>query len=144
MRQEDGVFSPDEHWFAYSSNESGRDEIYLQPYPPVPNVKFQITRGGGHSPLWVPGGKELIFVNGGALFSVSIETQPSPRFSDSKKLPIVGFVDGSHRQYDVTPDGTQFILVFPPGQSVADAGPPPQVQAALGWFEELKTKAASR
>jgi serine/threonine-protein kinase len=144
MRQEDGAFSPDERWFLYDSNESGRDEIYLQPYPPVPNVKFQITRDGGHGPLWVPGGKELIFANGNSLFSVGIETQPSPRFVDSKKLPIIGFVDGFHRQYDITPDGNQFIVVLPPGQNVADAGPPPQVEAVLGWFEQLKVKRAAR
>ena len=147
MRQQNGVFSPDERWVLYESEESGRAEIYLQPYPPVPNVKFQITRDGGSSPLWSPGGKELFFVNGESLYSVSIETQPSPRFSDKVKLPVTGFIQPAgnfSRQYDITPDGNQFVMILPPGQTIADAGPPPQIQAVIGWFETLKTKAAPR
>jgi serine/threonine protein kinase/Tol biopolymer transport system component len=147
-RQHNAQLSPDGRWLLYESDESGRAEVYLQPYPPVPNVKFQISRGGGHSPLWSPSGKELFFVSGGALFSVSFETQPSPSFSEKIRLPVPAFiqpeVDPSNRQYDVTLDGQEFVMILPPGESVADTGPPPQVQAVVGWFEKLKSKAATR
>jgi hypothetical protein len=53
-------------------------------------------------------------------------------------------VDPSNRQYDVTIDGQEFVMILPPGESVADTGPPPQVQAVVGWFEKLKSKAATR
>jgi Tol biopolymer transport system component len=140
-RQQNASFSADGRWVLYESEESGRAEIYLQPYPLLPNVKFQLTRDGGHSPLWSPGGKEAFFVNGGKLFSIGIETQPSPRFTEKVQLPTMTFIqpDGLfNRQYDITPDGTQFVMLLPPGQTAGDAGPPPQIQGVLGWFEKLQ------
>jgi eukaryotic-like serine/threonine-protein kinase len=141
-RQQNGQFSPDGHWVLYESEESGRPEIYIQPYPHVLNVKFQLTRDGGRDPLWAPNGKEVFFVNDGKLFSIGIETQPSPRFTEKVQLPITGFVvpDGIfNRQYDITPDGKQFIMLLPPAEvTQQDAGPPPQIQAVLGWFQELQ------
>ena len=144
-RQQNAVFSPDGRWVIYESDESGRSEIYLQPYPPSPNVKFQITRDGGSHPMWI--GKEVLFVNGGTLFSVGIETQPSPRFSEKVRLPITGFIQAagsSNRNYDVTSDGQQFVMNFPPGQTAADSGPPAQIQAVLGWFQELQQTVVSK
>jgi serine/threonine-protein kinase len=145
-RQQNAMFSPDGRWVLYESEESGRSEIYLQPYPRIPNVKFQLTRDGGHSPLWSPNGKEVLFVSGGNLFSIGIETQPSPRFSEKVRLPIMGFIqpDGLfNRQYDITPDG-KFLMILPPEQTTRDASPPAQIQAVLGWFEELQKTGAEK
>jgi eukaryotic-like serine/threonine-protein kinase len=146
MRQRNAVFSPDGRWVLYESDESGKMEVYIQPYPPVPSVKFQVTRDGGHSPVWSPSnGKEVFFVKDGNLFSVAVETQPSPSFSMPVKLPITGFIQPEGvRQYDVTPDGKQFVMIVPPQQSTGDAGPPPQIQVVLNWFEELKQMAAEK
>src|SRR5262249_33482185 len=68
--QGSAMFSIDERWIAYESNESGRYEVYVQPYPPT-GAKFQITREGGHHPLWSRDGKELLFVRNSRLFSVN-------------------------------------------------------------------------
>jgi serine/threonine-protein kinase len=150
MQQRNAGFSPDGRWVLYESDESGKTEVYLQPYPPVPNVKFQVTREGGHSPVWSPANsKELFFVKDGNLFSVGVETQPSPSFSVPVKLPIGGFfqpqgVPTMNRQYDITPDGKQFVMIIPPQQSGGDAAPPPQIQVVLNWFEELKQMAAEK
>src|SRR5262249_38940792 len=56
-----GRFSPDGKWVAYQSNESGRSEVYVQPFP-GPGAKFQISTDGGANPLWRRDGKELFFL----------------------------------------------------------------------------------
>jgi hypothetical protein len=78
---------------------------------------------------------------------MKIRTQPSVTFTSPVPLPISGFVQGdepSHRNYDFASDG-RFIMVFPPGTTeVKGSGPPPQIQAVLNWFEELKQLGADR
>jgi Tol biopolymer transport system component len=149
-RQRNAAFSPDGRWVLYESDESGQWEVFIQPYPPVPDVKFQVTQDGGHSPLWSPANlKELFFVKDGSLFSVAVETQPSPNFSMPVRMPIAGFIQPEGdlrvvRQYDITPDGKQFVMIIPPQQSTGDSGPPPQIQVVLNWFEELKQMAAEK
>ncbi|TDI47921.1 MAG: hypothetical protein E2P02_01995 [Acidobacteria bacterium] len=54
------MFSPDGEWMAYSSNESGQREVYVQPYP-GPGGKWQISTNGGHEPVWNPEGGELFY-----------------------------------------------------------------------------------
>jgi hypothetical protein len=56
-----GQFSPDGHWLAYTSNESGRDEVYVRPFPDA-GGKYQVSTGGGSQPRWRPDGKELFYV----------------------------------------------------------------------------------
>jgi len=139
-----GEFSPDGRWLAYQSNETGRYEVYAQPFPAT-GAKFQITRGGStdnHHPLWSPDGKELFYVNDGRLFSVAIQTQPGLTFANPVPLPITGFTQAvtTARQYDITPDGKQFIVVLPPGQGTGNARPTVPIQIVLNWFEDLKQR----
>ena len=71
--------SPDGRWLAYESDETGRMEIYVQPFPGT-GGKFQITKDGGTYPLWSRDGKELFYLNLGRLFSVAFARS---RLSDS-------------------------------------------------------------
>ena len=57
----DPRISPDGRWIAYVSNETGRNEVYVRPYPDVDDGKWQISTDGGEEPLWHPGGRELFF-----------------------------------------------------------------------------------
>ena len=82
-------FSPDGRWLAYISNESGRNEIYAQPYP-GPGGKRQISTEGGTEPVWNPNGRELFYRSGDKMMAVDIATQPS--FSTGK--PHVLFEGG--------------------------------------------------
>lgn len=137
-------FSPDGRWLAYPSSESGRYEVYVQPFPAT-GAKYQITKGGSipnHHPIWSPDGKELFYVSAGRLFSVAIQTQPSFRFANPVPLPITGFqrAMADIRNYDITPDGKRFIVVFPPGENPAEPNRPVQIQVVLNWFEELKRR----
>ena len=67
-------FSPDGHWIAYSSNESGRSEVYVQPFP-GPGGKWQTSTEGGNWPVWAPSGRELFYLNGSKIMGVAVTTQ---------------------------------------------------------------------
>jgi Tol biopolymer transport system component len=127
-------FSHDGKWFAYQSNESGRYEIYVQPFPAT-GEKVQVTRDGGMRPVWSADDRELFFDDGARLFSVPLQTQPAVRAGEATALPISGFVQlpaNARRQWDMTADGKQFLLMFPGGLDV---------RVVPKWFADLKSRA---
>jgi Tol biopolymer transport system component len=131
--QHSSRFSPDGHWIAYVSDETGRLEVFVQPYP-LTGAKFQITKNGGGHPLWSPDGKYLYYDNGRQMYSLQIETQPAFKAGDPVPLPVSGFIQGAgnnRRQYDLTPDGKQFLMMFPS---------PLQIRTIPNWFSELKQR----
>jgi serine/threonine-protein kinase len=144
--QWDSTFSPDGRWLAYSSYESGAFQVYVQPFPKT-GAKHRITQDGGSFPLWSPDGKELFYLNGGRLMGMDITTEPAFAFGNEQALlGIQGFLifaglAGRARPYDITPDGRQFLLVFPSDSedSVA-ATTDEQINIVLNWFEELKER----
>ena len=94
ISETDPEISPDGRWLAYESNESGRLEIYVRPFPDVQSGRWQISRDGGTRPLWARNGRELYFMAGGlynsaagsALMVVSVETSPAFRASNPQQL----------------------------------------------------------
>lgn len=106
-------FSPDGKWIAYSSDETGRLEVYVCPFP-MTGAKFRVsTEGGGHA-LWSPDGKKIYFDNGGQLFASTVRTAPAFSAGPPVALPVKGFIQGPlRRQYDMLPDGKQFLMLFP-------------------------------
>ena len=132
-------FSPDGRWLAYVSDESGRYEIYVQPFP-GPGGKWQISTDGGTEPRWAGNG-ELFYRSGDKMMGV--ETTLKPSFSAGK--PKVIF-EGQYvptvatkASYDVTPDGQRFLMVKESKQESAAT----QINVVLNWFEELKQKVPS-
>ncbi len=107
------VFSPDSRWIAYVSNESGRDEVYLQAFP-GPSEKRQVSTDGGSEPLWARTGRELFYRDGRKLLAVPIST--SPEFKVGRPRPLfeaaydLGLPLG-HTNYDVTADGQRFLMI---------------------------------
>lgn len=73
-----GEISPDGHWLAYQSNESGSFEIYLRPFPRVDNGKWQVSSGGGIQPAWSPAGNELFYFSPRGLLAVPVRFAPTP------------------------------------------------------------------
>jgi eukaryotic-like serine/threonine-protein kinase len=131
--QHSSRFSPDGHWIAYISDETGRHEVFVQPFP-VTGTKYQITKNGGGHPLWSPDGKQLFFDNNQRMFSVQVQTQPSFTAGDPQPLPISGFIQGTgnnRRQYDMTSDGKQFLMMFPV---------PDEIHVNGNWFDELNRR----
>jgi len=132
-------FSPDGEWIAYSSDETGRREIFVQPYP-GPGGKWQISTEGGQEPVWNPRGGELFYRSGTRIMAVDIDTEASfsagkPRMLfDGPYLPT----SASFPWWDVSPDGERFLMLKP---VESQTSAPTEIQIVLNWFEELKTKA---
>jgi Tol biopolymer transport system component len=131
-------FSPDGHWLAYVSDESGRSEIYVQPYP-GPGGKWQISTEGGTETVWNRNGRELFYRSGNKMMAVDIATQPGfivgkPRMVfEGPYMPTPATLPN----YDVSPDGQRFLMVKPNEQAQAA---PTQINVVLNWFEELTQK----
>jgi serine/threonine-protein kinase len=130
-------FSPDGRWLAYVSNETGRNEIYVQSYP-GPGGKWQISTEGGTEPAWNRNGRELFYRSGDKMMAVEIASQPG--FSAGKPRMLF---EGQYASapfpttnYDVSPDAQRFLMIKPSEQEAATT----QINIVLNWFEELKQK----
>ncbi len=135
------TFSPDGRWLAYSSNESGRREIIVQPYP-GPGGKWQISTDGGQEPLWNPKGGELFYRNGNRIMAVQVDVKSG--FSASKpRMLFEGpyLPGGGFPFYDVSPDGQRFLMLKPLESQTSG---PTQIHVVLNWFEELKRLVPSK
>jgi serine/threonine protein kinase/Tol biopolymer transport system component len=132
-------FSPDGHWLAYISNESGRYEVYVQAYP-GPGGKYQISTDGGTEPVWNPKGRELFYRNGNKMMAVEITSQPTFKAGAPRMLFEGQFEPGPFQiaNYDVSPDGQRFLMIKPDEQSSSSS--PTQIVVVQNWFEELKQK----
>jgi eukaryotic-like serine/threonine-protein kinase len=112
--QHSSRFSPDGRWLAYVSGESGSLQVYVEPFP-GPGARVQVTKAGGGHPLWAPDQKALFFDNGGQMFTVAVNTAAVFSAGTPVALPITGFIQGPlRRQYDMTPDGRRFLMMFRP------------------------------
>jgi Tol biopolymer transport system component len=113
FNEQDGVFSPDGRWVAYRSDESGRDEIYVQAFP-LSGAKFQISTGGGTEPTWRNDGSELFYRSAdGNLMAVPVKSGATFETGVSKSLfpvTVAGGGTGRHN-YAVSNDGQRFLVV---------------------------------
>jgi len=131
-------FSPDGRWLAYASDESGRYEIYVQPYP-GPGGKWQISTEGGTEPMWNPNGREMFYRSGRKMMAVDIATRPGFAAGKPRVLFEGEYVPTplTFPNYDVSPDGQHFLMLKP---AEAAEGAPSQINVVLNWFEELKRR----
>jgi serine/threonine protein kinase len=128
----------------YTSNETGRGNIYVQPFPPT-GAKYQISKDIGYDPIWSPDGKELFYALGpGQTVVVSITTQPIFTFSNPVSVPHGGRSENGPnvigRNSDIISDGKRFVGVIDSGSTPSAAVPAPQIQVVLNWLEELKQR----
>ncbi|HLQ78962.1 MAG TPA: hypothetical protein VK210_16505 [Terriglobia bacterium] len=106
--------SPNERWLAYVSDETGRFEVYVQPLQET-GTKIQLTKDGGEHPVWAPDGREIYYNRGDRLYSISVNLENSLTIGKPTALPISGFIqDVGRRQFEITADGKQFLMLFPP------------------------------
>jgi serine/threonine protein kinase/Tol biopolymer transport system component len=129
-------FSPDGRWLAYISDESGRYEIYVQPYP-GPGGKRQISSEGGTEPTWNPSGGELFYRNGNKMMAVEVTTQPSFVAGKPQMLFEGPYATTAltNPNYAVSSDGKRFLMLKSAEQGEAE---PTQIKLVLNWTEELK------
>jgi serine/threonine protein kinase len=109
-------FSPDGHFVAYQSDESGRFEVYVRPFPPG-DAKWTISTNGGTAPKWNSSGHELFFVEGEKLMAVPVESRPSFKLGLPVQLFSGGTVHASLQDvisgalYDPAPGGQRFVVI---------------------------------
>jgi len=140
FRELSPVFSPDGRWLAYVSDESGKNEVYVQPYPQL-DQRWPVSTGGGVEPAWSPKGNEIFYRTGpraSILMAVPVRTEPRFEVGQPKKLfekpPGLYQAEamGAHQNYDVWPDGERFLF------NKMERGPPlTSIRVVLNWQLEL-------
>ena len=126
-RFSDGLsaFSPDGNWLAYESTESGRPELYVQPYP-GPGGRVQVSTDGGGHPVWNANGRELFYRNGEKMMVVPIEMKPSFK-AGSPRVLFQGRYWSAGHDYDISPAGDRFYLI--------QEGPAPsEIRVIQNWL----------
>jgi len=132
--------SPNGHWIAYTSNETGSPQILVQSFPDPSKGKSQVSHTGGIFPRWRRDGKELYYVENGRIFVVPVTTTGAFEFGPSSDLfgQVVlgqgppGYLTGPAYPYDVTPDGQRFLVSSFP---LPDPGAP--ITVVTNWTARL-------
>ncbi len=136
--EEHGRFSPDGRWVAYTSNESGTQEVYVQPFPAT-GAKFQLSSGGGREPHWRRGGSELFYIGTDrTLMAVPVKLSPTGFQAEQPKrlfpMSILStFIIGW--SYEVSNDGERFLTPVIP-----DGGSAPPLTVELNWQAMLNVR----
>ena len=129
-------FSPDGRWMAYVSDESGRDDVYVRPYP-GPGGKWLISQEGGTEPVWARNGKQLFYRRQNQVWKVDVRTDTSFTAGKPRLLfEALRFAWGwPSRSWDISPDGQRFLMVK---QEERKPQPVTEMILVLNWFEDLR------
>jgi Tol biopolymer transport system component len=133
------ALSPDGRWLAYQSNESGRSEIYVRPFPNLEGGKWQLSEGGGEEPRWTQDGRTLFFLGPKNLMATTVEAAAEFSFRPPQSVleRAKYYFPGGPRQYGLSPDAQRLLLIK--AALVADPDQaPPRIVVVTNWFEELK------
>ena len=134
------ALSPDGHWLAYASDETGRFEIYLQPFP-GPGPRTQISRAGGNEPLWAHNGKELFFREPADKLMVATLSNGVVTGTPRVLFALPSWTGQVFRtNYDVSPDDQQFVMIRSSTANPANR----RIHVVLNWQEELKQRVPPR
>ena len=140
--------SPDGRWIAYESDESGRSEVFVRPFPEVDQGRWQVSTEGGEAPRWAKNGRELFFDASGrdgrprSFWSSTI--QPGGTFVAGKPTLFATSVSANVRSpgYDVAPDGRLLIHANESRLTAVAEASRPHVVVVQHWFDELKARAS--
>ena len=134
-------WSPDGRWIAYSSDESGREEVYVLPFP-LTGQRWRISTNGGGEPLWSLDGQALFYRGGGRVWTAAVRTTPIFSAGAPRALFADTFVESPNTVtgYSVTRDGTRFLFAQP----VQPDPPITHLQFVVNWFTELRRAAAAK
>jgi serine/threonine-protein kinase len=139
------TFSPDGKWLAYTSNESGRDEVYVRPFPRTEAAPRLISVNGGLGPVWAPDGLTLYY-RGASGELMAVSTTLTPGFTAARPRALFRYAglfrpSGTAPAYDIHPDGRRFIMVTEGERSPNERA---QIKVVLNWFDELRQVEPSR
>ena len=136
------ALSPDGRWLAYTSDESGRNEVYVRPYPNVDAGRWQVSQAGGSSPHWSHTGRELFYENG-AKALVAAAVVPGVTFTVGAQVTLFntsGFAGAPplFLYYDVAPDDERFVFFRRPTDNGAVTVDP--LVQIVNWGIEVRAK----
>jgi serine/threonine-protein kinase len=126
-------FSPDGKWVAYTSNESGADQVFVRPFP-GPGGRTQVSVNTGTEPVWAPDGKRLFYFNGSDLMAATVSTAGDFVVTARERLFTADVTPGGiHANYDVARDGHHFIMIRNPEGSG-------DVTVVLNWLADARKR----
>ena len=128
----EGAFSPDGHWVAYVSDESGRREVYVRSWPDVSRARWQVSTAGGIQPRWARSGREILFRSDDRMMSSSINAA-----GGKPEKPVTLFTaPGTDTDFDVSADGSRFLMI----RRVNSSSSLPHVIVVTNWIQSLAKK----
>ncbi len=135
--------SPNDRWLAYVSNNTGRDEVYVRPFPPdAGSGLVQVSTDGGTGPVFAHSGRELFYRNG-ANELVAVQFTENPTFVAGQQevlFPMDGYLIASaHAMYDVSPDDRRFVMLRM-GDEGNEGAASSEAYLVTNWFEELRQR----
>ena len=134
------TLSPDGHWVAYVSVESGHEEVYVRPFPQTDRARWQVSTAGGAQPVWANSGSELLYVSAfDSMMSVPVTARPdfhagAPRALFSAQ-PFL--IPPYHTNYAITPDDRHFIMLQHAATNRAQL---PDLTVVVNWLAEVQAK----
>jgi serine/threonine-protein kinase len=131
------VFSPNGRYISYESNESGKQEVVVVPFPSRAG-KWQISAGGGTNPLWAPTGGEIYFTQGSSIFAVSVH--PGSSFDYSAPRKILNLPPDGAYLTGISGDGKKFAMLTLPYKELSTS----EVTLVTDWFQEVKNAFATK
>jgi Tol biopolymer transport system component/tRNA A-37 threonylcarbamoyl transferase component Bud32 len=148
-RELEPMFSPDGRWIAYFSDESGRQQVYVRPFP-GPGGKWLVSTGPGQDPAWSKTGQELFYWTGalagaeGQVFVVPFRVHGAEFVPERPQLVPNTFIAlrGRQRDFNVHPDGKRFVVAA--FQKPAAMGKQDKVVAVFNFSDEIRRLGASR
>jgi serine/threonine-protein kinase len=133
------ALSPDGRWLAYESNESGRVEVYVRPFPDADAGRWLVSTNGGVEPVWAHSGRELFYRNG-ANELVAVQVSEGSSFTWGRQGVLFSMADyltsNGHPMYDVSPDDQRFVMLRIGGEGTAAS----ELILVENWFEELRER----
>jgi len=126
--------SPDARWAAYTSNESGQDEIYVRAFPEAEG-RWQVSSGGGTEPLWSSDGRTIYYRRADTLFAASVQAGPTFAVGRRRSVFITDFLQlPNHTNYDRDGRTGEFVVI---AQTEGNAT---ALVVVLNWFEEVRQR----
>ena len=136
------AISPDGRWLAYNSNESGRVEVYVRPFPDL-NGRWQVSTEGGVEPRWSRDGAQLFFISGGGpaprtIWSTTVAKGTA--FNWSRPSVLLKADNDASIAYDLAPDGRFLLHTASSAGSAGTVAPRSQIVVVHNWLDELRAR----
>lgn len=125
--------SPDGRWLAYTSDESGRNEVYVRPYPALGSLK-RVSRAGGSFPVWSHDSRQVYFMSGLDLYAANVSEDGGGFDTDVPHKVSTPRIGSRFDMFDLMPGNRILAVQITPGP------PPTAVRLVTGWLDELKQR----